>query len=155
LELDRRLAAGVAEGFHADLISGKDRLIENKDEQLREAETLVLARDRQVQQAKAALDQAEAELANQEQPFLAACVPAWPSERSRCEVTRSAPGQVRASGLTAKTTCYTGRTTCWPSRAIALCGRSDRVLPSIQWGRRHSLAAMMLFLDLRAHPNAA
>ena len=63
LELDRRLAAGVAEGFYADLISGKDRLIENKDEQLREAETLVLARDRQLRQAKAALDQAEAELA--------------------------------------------------------------------------------------------
>jgi uncharacterized protein (DUF3084 family) len=55
LELDRRLAAGVAEGFYAALISGKDRLIENKDEQLRETETLVPARDRQVQQAETEL----------------------------------------------------------------------------------------------------
>jgi hypothetical protein len=30
-------------GFYADLISGKDRLIEPKDKQLRAAETLVLA----------------------------------------------------------------------------------------------------------------
>jgi len=43
LRLDRRLAPGVAEGFDADLISGKDRLIEPKDKQLRAAETLVLA----------------------------------------------------------------------------------------------------------------
>ena len=56
LELDRRLAAGVAEGFYADLISGKDRLIDNKDEQLREAE----AQDAGL---RSALDQAEAELA--------------------------------------------------------------------------------------------
>ena len=41
LRLDRRLAAGA--GFYADLISGKDRLIERKGKQLREAETLVLA----------------------------------------------------------------------------------------------------------------
>ena len=33
----------VAGGFYADLISGKDRLIEPKDKQLRAAETLVLA----------------------------------------------------------------------------------------------------------------
>ena len=66
----RRLAAAVAEGVYADLISAKDRLIENKEEQLRKAETLVLARDERVQQAEAqkaglrsALDQAEAELA--------------------------------------------------------------------------------------------
>jgi hypothetical protein len=69
LELERRLAVGVVEGFYADLISVKDRLIENKEEQLRKAEALVLARDKQVQQAEAqkaglrsALDQAEAEL---------------------------------------------------------------------------------------------
>ena len=43
LRLDRRPAAGVAEGFYADLISGKDRLIERKNKQFREAETLVLA----------------------------------------------------------------------------------------------------------------
>jgi hypothetical protein len=47
------LPPAVAEGFYADLISAKDRLIENKDEQLREAEKLVLARDKQVQQAEA------------------------------------------------------------------------------------------------------
>jgi hypothetical protein len=70
LQLDRRLAAGVAEGFYADLIFGKDRLIERKDELLREAETLVLAKDSLIQQAEAqnaglrsALDQVEAELA--------------------------------------------------------------------------------------------
>jgi hypothetical protein len=62
--------ADVAEGFHAELISGNDRLIERKDEQLREAETPVPAKDRQVRQAesqktglRSALDQAEAELA--------------------------------------------------------------------------------------------
>ena len=43
LELDRRLAAGLAEGFYADLISIKDRLIENKAEQPGEAEALILA----------------------------------------------------------------------------------------------------------------
>ena len=43
LRLDRRLAAGAAEGFYADLIFGKDRLIERKGKQLREAEPLVLA----------------------------------------------------------------------------------------------------------------
>jgi SAM-dependent methyltransferase len=70
LELDRRLAAGVAEGFYADLISSKDQLIENKDAQLRDAETLVLVRNRQVQLTEAqnaglrsALDQVQAELA--------------------------------------------------------------------------------------------
>jgi ubiquinone/menaquinone biosynthesis C-methylase UbiE len=84
LELERRLAAVVAEGFYADLISARDRLIENKNEQLRKAEALVLARDERLRQAEAlvlardeqlrqaeaqkaglrsALDQAEAELA--------------------------------------------------------------------------------------------
>ena len=52
LELERRLAAAVAEGFYADLISAKDRLIENMEEQLRKAETLVLARDKQVQRPR-------------------------------------------------------------------------------------------------------
>ena len=52
LELERRLTAAVAEGFYADLISAKDRLIENMEEQLRKAETLVLARDKQVQRPR-------------------------------------------------------------------------------------------------------
>jgi ubiquinone/menaquinone biosynthesis C-methylase UbiE len=76
VELERRLGAAMVESFYANLISAKDQLIENKEEQLRKAETLVLARgeqlrkaETQVQQAEAqkaglrsALDQAEAEL---------------------------------------------------------------------------------------------
>jgi SAM-dependent methyltransferase len=62
-QLDRRLAAGVAEGFYADLISGKDRLIERKEELLREADTLVQQAEAQKAGLRSALDMAEAELA--------------------------------------------------------------------------------------------
>jgi len=56
LEQDHRLGAGVAESLCADPIS-------DKDEPLREAETLVPARDTQVQLAEGQKPQAEAEWA--------------------------------------------------------------------------------------------
>jgi hypothetical protein len=92
LKLDRRLGAGVAESLYVDPIS-------DKDEQLHEAETQVLARDRQVQPAEAQKAQAEAELARiKSSRSLAACVPAWPAERSRCEVNALGAGPSAQAG---------------------------------------------------------